>query len=358
MKKAVSVLLIFMFVFGCTVLCFADDTPAEVKESDTMMPTERIPSVCYGTAIIDGVKDDVYTDEPQLVADKRLASSLAEDGTSAKVWLAWDYSGLYVYAEMDEKTPSWSGKDEYLKDSLEVFVDADLSRNTTADTNDAQYRVTITGSTSYGMSAPKDFKGIAKYEENSGIYSVELLCPWADILPADGTLVGFDIQVNDANAEGKRQYIATWYSDYGYNYKQTNNYGAIRLKLGDRYKKWDGNEPLKLSVNGYLLNTADVPPIVKGGRTLVPMRLIFEALGAGVAWNDAEQAAYAIGNKKLIIMPVGSHDIKVNGEIVYSDAAVEIINDRTVVPLRFVSELLGADVEYDDVQGAVFITKQ
>ena len=347
----------FMLVFGCAAICFADDTPAEVKESDSMMPADKIPSVYYGTAIIDGEKDGVYTEEPQLVANKRLSSSLAEDGTSAKVWLTWDYDGLYVYAEMDEKTPSWSGLDEYLKDSLEVFVDADLSRNTVADTNDAQYRVTIAGSTSYGMSAPKDFRGAANYEENSGKYSVELLCPWADILPADGSLIGFDIQVNDANADGKRQYVATWYSDYAYNYKQTNNYGAICLRLGDRYKKWDGNEPLKISVNGYLLNTGNVPPIVNNDRTLGPRRLIFEALGAGVAWNDAEQAAYAIGNKKLIIMPVGSHDIKVNGETVYSDAAVEILNDRTMVPLRFVSELLGAEVVYDDVQGAVFINK-
>lgn len=357
MKKLISILLSMILVLSF-VSVFAEEEATPANESDTPMAFEDMPLVFFGTATIDGKKDDVYTEEAQIFANKPISGTLIENGTRGNVWLCWDYDALYVYAEMEEKDPSWEkAGDEYLKDSFEVFVDADVSRSVINDSNDAQYRTAIDGKNSQGLLAPTVFESAAFYEEGSGKYSIEIKCPWFDILPADDSIIGFDVQINDANAEGNRQSIVKWYDDTGNSWKQTTNYGAIRLKLGDNYKKWDGKSTLKISVNGYLFDTGNTPPVMQNDRTLVPMRMIFEALGAGVAWNDAEQAAYVVGNNKLIIMPIGSCEVKVNGEIKVSDVPIQLINDRTMVPLRFVSELLGADVKYDDVQGAVFVKK-
>ncbi len=359
MKKLISILLSIVLVLSF-VSVFAEEAAEEVSvlESDTPMAVEDMPHVFYGTAVIDGKKDEAYTEEAQIFANKPIDGTLIEDGTRGYVWLCWDYEALYVYAEMEDKDPSWEkAADEYLKDSFECFVDADMSRSVVNDTNDAQYRTAIDGKNSQGLLAPTVFESAAVYEEGSGRYSVEIKCPWFDILPAEDSIVGFEVQVNDGNAEGKRQSVVKWYDDTGSSWERTTNYGSIILKLGDNYEKWDGKSTLKISVNGYLFDTGDTPPVMQNDRTLVPMRMIFEALGAGVAWNDEEQAAYVVGNNKLIIMPIGSCEVKVNGEIEVSDVPIQLINDRTMVPLRFVSELLGADVKYDDVQGAVFIKK-
>ncbi len=349
--------MIITLLLSSFAVVYADgeETAPVTLESDTPMALERMPEVFYGTPKVDGVKDEKYTEAPQLHIGKCIEGS--PDGSTGDAWVLWDYSHIYVYAEVTEASFAANGADEYLKDSVEVFLDCDLSKSKATDANDAQYRVTITSSHSNGLNAPTEFEGVAITDEAAGTYTVEMACNIVDILPADGTIMGFEMQINDANSAGKRTSVMKWYSDYGDDWENTSHYGAIVLRLGNNYAKWNQTTPLKISVNGYLLNTGNTPPVVVSDRTLVPMRVIFEALGAGVAWNDAEQAVYVIGNKKLIIMKIGSTDVLVNGETVVSDVPIQTINDRTMVPVRFVSDLLGAEVNYDEIQGAVFVNK-
>ena len=92
------------------------------------------------------------------------------------------------------------------------------------------------------------------------------------------------------------------------------------------------------------------------GRTLIPMRALFERFGAGVVWNGEERTVYEIGSDKLIKLPIGSQTVYVDGEVKELDVPAMIINDRTMVPVRFIAETFGANVKYDEYVGAVIIT--
>ncbi len=99
----------------------------------------------------------------------------------------------------------------------------------------------------------------------------------------------------------------------------------------------------------------DVPPMLMNDRTMVPLRAIFEALGAKVSWDDATQTAIGIRNGKEVSVTIGSNIAMVGGSMVSIDQSAALVNDRTLVPLRFVSESYGAEVEWDDPSQTVFI---
>lgn len=99
----------------------------------------------------------------------------------------------------------------------------------------------------------------------------------------------------------------------------------------------------------------DVPPRIDNGRTLVPLRAIFEALGAEVNWDGAARKVIATRGTTVISLPVGAFTASVNGRPVTLDAPARIVDGRTLVPLRFVSEALGAQVSWDGTTQTVSI---
>jgi len=91
----------------------------------------------------------------------------------------------------------------------------------------------------------------------------------------------------------------------------------------------------------------DQSAIIKNGSTLVPLRGVFEGLGAKVEWNNATQTVTGTKGSTVIKLTVGKSTATVNGKIVTLSAKAEIINGSTMVPLRFIAEALGAKVEWD-----------
>lgn len=109
--------------------------------------------------------------------------------------------------------------------------------------------------------------------------------------------------------------------------------------------------------------TNDTAPIIKNNRTMLPARFVAEALGARVTWNAKERTVYISGvniktNEPLEIkLTVGSKHALVNGKAYEIDSPVFIENDRTYTPLRFIAEMLGAEVYWDDATKVVRIIK-
>jgi hypothetical protein len=99
----------------------------------------------------------------------------------------------------------------------------------------------------------------------------------------------------------------------------------------------------------------DVAPIIRDGRTLVPMRAIFESQGASVRWDPAEQSALAQKGSIVIQLWIGSDQALVNGLPVKLDVPPIIFEGRTMGPARFISESLGASVEWDPEEQTVLI---
>lgn len=106
------------------------------------------------------------------------------------------------------------------------------------------------------------------------------------------------------------------------------------------------SNPISILVNGKLIS-ADTAPMIQNDRTLVPMRTIFEALGADVQWDQATRTVTGTKDGQEVVLQIDNGVAKVNGQDVALDAAPTIINDRTVVPLRFVGEALGANVDWN-----------
>lgn len=119
-------------------------------------------------------------------------------------------------------------------------------------------------------------------------------------------------------------------------------------------------DPIRIFVDGNEV-TMDVPPIIVNDRTLVPVRAISEMVGCDVEWVGAERKVIVYTpteHDPLIIMIIDDPAVTVNwydygsgdfgGRSVTIDVAPMIINDRTMVPLRFIAETLGMDVQWDN----------
>jgi len=91
----------------------------------------------------------------------------------------------------------------------------------------------------------------------------------------------------------------------------------------------------------------DVPAQIQDGRTLVPLRFVGESLGATVGWDgDKRMVTYTLGNTQINLVIDDTH-ARVNGADVTLDVPPRIVNSRTMVPVRFVSERLGAAVGWE-----------
>jgi len=100
----------------------------------------------------------------------------------------------------------------------------------------------------------------------------------------------------------------------------------------------------------------DVMPLNISGRVFVPMRGIFEALGAEIVWRDDIRTVTASKDKKEVVVTIDSLNARIDGQPVKIDVAPIIVEGRTMEPVRFVSEAMGEDVAWDDATKTVIIT--
>ncbi|MET3507809.1 L,D-transpeptidase family protein [Halalkalibacter oceani] len=104
--------------------------------------------------------------------------------------------------------------------------------------------------------------------------------------------------------------------------------------------------PISVYVDGKKLAVSQ-DPFMKDNRVLVPMRSIFNALGASVAWNAQTKTVTATKNGRKIELTIDSKRAKIDGRTHMLDVAPTISGQQTFVPTRFVSEALGASVKWD-----------
>jgi len=117
-------------------------------------------------------------------------------------------------------------------------------------------------------------------------------------------------------------------------------------------------KPISVYFNNELL-TFDVSPKIIDGRTMVPMRVIFEKLGANVTWDESTNTAHAYNydERKGVSVTVGlPHMLDIYRNIIPLDVPAIIDNNRTLIPLRAVSEAFGCKVEWDGTSQIVRIT--
>ena len=184
------------------------------------------------------------------------------------------------------------------------------------------------------------------------------------------TAAGCDVQVNGVpvSVDSNGDFTATVNFVSGYNpisVVASNSYGlqtsfetdvrlilqsTIQLEISSSKFNVDGNEM-----------TLDSPPIIKNSRTLIPIRPIVEALGGTIDWNGQENKVTIMLDFDTIELWINKPTALVNGVELYIDdtnhkVVPEIINGRTMLPLRFVAENLGATVDWDQDTKTITIT--
>lgn len=118
-----------------------------------------------------------------------------------------------------------------------------------------------------------------------------------------------------------------------------------------------GQDPIQVFVKGQKLNF-DSQPVIQNGRTLVPLRAIFEALGADVQWDNATRTVTATKDGHTIQLTIDRTEVSVDGAKKTLDVPATIQNSRTLVPLRFIGEAFGNQVDYSKTGDIALIAIQ
>ncbi len=113
--------------------------------------------------------------------------------------------------------------------------------------------------------------------------------------------------------------------------------------------------PIKIILNGNTV-PCDAPPFIENGRTLVPFRAIFEALGVNVNWNGDTKTVTGDKDDINIRLNIGENIIYINSVPIELDVPAKIVNSRTMVPVRAVSEAFKAKVYWQGLSRTVIIS--
>jgi hypothetical protein len=116
----------------------------------------------------------------------------------------------------------------------------------------------------------------------------------------------------------------------------------------------DNYQPINISLNNRLIKL-DQPPIIQNGRTLVPVRAIFEGLNMNVTWNPKTLEVKGFDDFYDISMTIAEKKAYVNNVEYILDSPPKILNGRTLVPVRFISESIGKTVSWNSKTRTVVI---
>lgn len=297
-----------------------------------------------GTPVIDGTAEALWDNVPESNVNKYV---MAWQGATASLKCMWDENNLYVLMDVKDSLLSTASSEAHMQDSVEVFVDENNGKTTYYEDDDAQYRVNCENVQSFGTGAVQD-KFQSAVTKTAGGYLVEMAIPFKT--PRTGTgIIGFDAQVNDdSNGDGNRTSVTKFNDMTDLSWGNTENWGEMFLTInGER-------DDILVNLDGRTL-TFDVPPMIINDRTMVPFRTILEALGASVDYQEEGQVITATEGDTVITMQIDNPVATVDGEEVTLDAPPVIIEGRTLVPVRFISEALSATVDWNDQTRVVSI---
>jgi hypothetical protein len=117
------------------------------------------------------------------------------------------------------------------------------------------------------------------------------------------------------------------------------------------------SKQVTVTLDGNIVQFPDAKPFIDNkDRTLVPIRFVSEALGGVVTWDNDTQTVTIVKGDSTIITTINSAKATLNGMVNTFDTSTRLKEDRTYVPLRFISELLNCDVEWDGENNNVVIT--
>ncbi len=215
MKKSKFITLLILFVFLISIFANAQ----EVKG--------KLATAKYGKPKIDGELDEIWKDTEEYLTDSYV------QGTKGKVAYAkfrvlWDEDSIYVLAEVYDSLLNKDNTNPWEQDSIEFFIDEDNAKKTSYDSNDAQYRVSFDNRQSFGTGGSKDYFVTFTKRTDFG-YIVEAQIKMKSKKLNEGDIIGFDVQVNDADIFGSRVGIIAWNEVENINWQNPSSFGNLKL---------------------------------------------------------------------------------------------------------------------------------
>lgn len=117
------------------------------------------------------------------------------------------------------------------------------------------------------------------------------------------------------------------------------------------------NREIKVYVNAVQMSFPDQKPIINcDNRTLVPVRFVSQVLGGQVEWNAQTSQVTIQHEGKSIVLSIGKKQALIGESSILLDTSADIVNNRTLVPLRFISECLDAEVQWNGEKGEIYIS--
>lgn len=233
MKKAVLSILMLMLVISIPAACSKDpkkdddspqapavtetpaatptptEAPEPTPEPEIIVPAEpfddqgRVIAV-YGTPVLDGVVDDVWEKAGTVIPE--LKSSAAVQATG-EFKVLWDEEALYTLYIVRDPVLNKASMNTYEQDSVEIFLDESNDKAISYQSDDVHYRVNYENTPSTDAGDPYRFTSAASLlkDESGNVtgYIAETAINWANP-PSNGAIMGFELQINDANDAGIR----------------------------------------------------------------------------------------------------------------------------------------------------------
>jgi len=112
---------------------------------------------------------------------------------------------------------------------------------------------------------------------------------------------------------------------------------------------------IRVTIDGVAVDFEGQPPTIVDGRTLVPVRGVFEALGFDVEWEQSTQTATLTSADYVVVISIGSEVFATNGANHALDVPAQIIDGRTMLPIRAVLESVGLYVDWDGGTSTVLV---
>ena len=124
--------------------------------------------------------------------------------------------------------------------------------------------------------------------------------------------------------------------------------------LGDEQPSVSAGPIPQIILNGKPV-AFEVTPRIVDNRLLVPLRSIFETIGSTIKWDQAVQTATITRHNMAIVLPVNSNQATVNGKLQELEVPAQTVEQRLLIPLRFVAETLGGIVGWETDTNTVYL---
>ncbi len=356
---------------------FAFDYTVNGKTYSCNMTEEITFAKKAESIVIDGVMADGEWDDNYAIfcGDQSQAANFTswngEADLSANTYISWDEENLYfaTLTEDDNFTGPQKPNLPWGGDSMQIAFYHDQEDDKfvpgTAGIGFHAIAISLVEGESYlykskaQTSATKSgiIESAVTAVVNNGTKTVyEFSVPWKvlfgyDYIPEEGDILAFSILYNDNDGTGGRR---GWLEYAGgiNGVQDVNSFAQLYLVNANE----EAPDEISVYVNGGKL-TFDQAPIIMNDRTLVPLRAIFEALGAEVSWDDTAKTALAVKDDVKLSVKIGDSVMKANDKEIILDAPAQLVNSRTLVPLRAIAEAFGCNVEWDGETRTVTITQ-